>query len=232
MNKKEIKELFLNFNIELSEIQEKQFEIYFEFLVEYNQNVNLTAITEKKQVYIKHFLDSVLSKDVLAKNSKVVDIGTGAGFPSLPLKILRPDLDIYMVDSLKKRTIFLELLCKKLDIKANIFHSRAEDFCKNNREKFDYCVSRAVSRLDTLVELSIPLVKVGGSVVAYKGSNAIEELLVADNALKILDTKKENIITFNLPENEGERNILVLKKFGKTKSIYPREKNLPKLKPL
>ena len=129
-----------------------EFDIYYQELVSYNDKVNLTAITERNDVFTKHFLDSILSIDVIPEGASIVDVGTGAGFPSLPIKIVRPDVNITMVDSLNKRVTFLNYICNKLKIKSTNVHSRAEDFAKTNREKFDVAVARAVAKMNTLLE--------------------------------------------------------------------------------
>lgn len=248
----------------------EKFDIYYQNLISYNEKVNLTAITEKEDIYIKHFLDSVLGNNFIPKNATVVDVGTGAGFPGLPLKIVRDDIKLTLVDSLNKRLEFLNELTTKLGYKTNyinseniqknlkktnnnqnlaklnddlnifnknvntinIVHSRAEDFCKLERECFDVAVARAVAKLNTLVEYLLPLVKVGGILIAYKSNNSIDELNEAKKAIGILGGKFENIIEFNLPNDKGVRNLIIIKKIKATPNIYPRDKNLPKLKPL
>lgn len=212
----------------------ESFEIYFKELVEYNEKVNLTAITEKEEVFIKHFYDSCLAKDIIPQNAKVVDIGTGAGFPGVPLKIVRKDIDLHLVDSLNKRIIFLNQLKDKLGIDYSTYHSRAEDFCSNlkYRETFDICVSRAVARLNTLAEYCLPLIKVGGSFVAYKAGDIDEEIEESKKAIRILGGEIKEIKTFNLPNNLGNRNLIIINKINNTNKKYPRNKNLPKLKPI
>ena len=210
----------------------KEFDIYYQELVSYNDKVNLTAITERNDVFTKHFLDSILSIDAIPTNSSIVDIGTGAGFPSLPIKIVRPDVDITMVDSLNKRVNFLNLICSKLKIKSTNIHSRAEDFAKSNREKFDVAVARAVAKMNTLLEYLLPLVKVGGIVIAYKGSNIAEEFIEAENALNILGGKVLKSIRFDLPNNYGERHVVIIEKIKPTPKQYPRDKNQPKTNPI
>lgn len=195
---------------------ENIFNLYFEKLVSYNEKVNLTAITEKDQVFDKHFLDSILPVDIIPQNARMVDVGTGAGFPSLPLKIVRPDINLTMVDSLNKRINFLNELIVELGIETTNIHARAEDFALNNREKFDVAVARAVARLNTLLEYLLPLVKVGGMVLAYKGSSAEEEIEEAKNAISILGGKVKQILHFDLPNNQGERNIIVVEKIKST----------------
>ena len=168
---KNLKQTFEKYGINLSKTQENQFDKYFSMLIETNKVLNLTAITEENEVLIKHFLDSAIPEKFIPKNSKVIDIGSGAGFPALPLKIVRDDLDITMVDSLNKRVNFLNEVINELNLqKTYAFHSRAEDFAKENREKYDVAVARAVASLDTLVEYLLPFVKVGGIAVIYKST--------------------------------------------------------------
>lgn len=222
----------INNQIKLINDNLRTFQKYFESLVSYNEKVNLTAITEKEQVFDKHFLDSILPIDEIKLNAKIVDVGTGAGFPSLPIKIVRPDVDLTMVDSLNKRVNFLNEITQELKINTTNIHSRAEDFAKTNREKFNVAVARAVARLNTLLEYLLPLVKVGGIVLAYKGSSFKEEIDEAKNAMAVLGGEYEKTLHFELPNNEGERNIIVIKKIKQTPKQYPRDKNLPKLKPI
>lgn len=210
----------------------EQFDIYYQELVSYNEKVNLTAITEKNEVFTKHFLDSIISVDAIPINASVVDVGTGAGFPSLPIKIVRPDINLTMVDSLNKRINFLNMLCEKMNIKSNNVHARAEDFAKTNREKFDVAVARAVAKLNTLLEYLLPLVKVGGFVIAYKGSNYKDELTEAHVALEVLGGKLLKTIKLNLPNEQGERCLLIIEKTKPTPTKYPRGGNQPKLKPI
>lgn len=211
----------------------KQFDIYLKELVDYNEKVNLTAITDRDAVFVKHFLDSCLGEKYIPKNASVIDIGTGAGFPGVPLKIIRPDINLHLVDSLNKRVVFLDYLKSKLGIEYNTYHSRAEDFALGDyREMFDVCVSRAVAKLNTLAEYCLPLVKVGGVFIAYKGSSAEEEVEESAKALDILGGEILEIEEFDLPNNMGKRNLIVVKKVSKCPNNYPRSKNLPKIKPL
>ena len=210
------------------------FEIYYNELIDYNEKVNLTAITDKQDVYIKHFLDSCLANEFIPKQAKIVDIGTGAGFPGVPLKVIRPDIDLHLVDSLNKRIIFLNELKNKLNINYSTYHSRAEEFCSSvsNREGFDVCVSRAVAKLNTLAEYCLPLVKVGGIFIAYKGGDAEQEINDSLNAITVLGGKIEQIKKIELPNNLGKRSLVIIKKIKNTNKLYPRNKNLPKLSPL
>lgn len=216
----------------LNDEQSKQFDTYFHKLIEYNEKVNLTAITEQDEVYIKHFHDSLLGAEFIKKDAKVVDIGTGAGFPGLPLKIFRKDIFMTLVDSLNKRVEFLKNLSTELNLKCECVHSRAEDFALNNREKFDVVVSRAVAKLNVLAEYCLPLIKVGGEFIAYKGSNIDEEILESKKAVSILGGVLKEIKHFDLPNNMGERNLIIIKKIKETPKKYPRGKNLPKTKPI
>lgn len=217
----------------LTKTQLDQFENYYKNLISYNEKVNLTAITEKTEVFIKHFFDSCLGAEFIPQNATVVDVGTGAGFPGLPLKILRPDIKLTLVDSLNKRIEFLKQLTFQLNIlDCQLFHLRAEELARNKREAFDVVVSRAVANLSTLSEYCIPLLKIGGIFIAYKSGNYQDELTEGGNAINILGAKIEEIKEFDLPNNLGKRTIIVLKKIKSTPKQYPRNKNLPKLKPL
>lgn len=213
---------------------EKLFEIYYNELVEYNEKVNLTAITEREDVYIKHFYDSCLSSEFIPQNAKIVDIGTGAGFPGVPLKIIRNDIDLHLVDSLNKRITFLNYLSQCLNIKYSTYHSRAEEFSTNikYRESFDICVSRAVAKLNTLAEYCLPLVKIGGAFIAYKAGDIDEELKESLKAIQILGGEIKEIKKINLPNNTGDRTLIIIKKIKNTPKKYPRNKNLPKLTPI
>lgn len=220
-----------------STITDKQFDLfetYFKELVSYNEKVNLTAITEKEDVYIKHFYDSCLGCEFVPTNAKVVDVGTGAGFPGVPIKIARDDIELTLVDSLNKRIVFLNELKQKLNIDYSTFHARAEDFCSNasNRESFDVCVSRAVAKLNTLAEYCLPLVKIGGRFIAYKSGEIEVELEESVKAINILGGQVEQIKKIDLPNNKGSRTLIIIKKIKNTPKIYPRNKNLPKTKPI
>lgn len=227
----EIKEIFKKHKIVLSEEQERQFLKYYDFLVSENQKYNLTAITTKEEVFYKHFLDSVLPESEITKNAKIIDIGSGAGFPAVPLKIVRPDLKFTLVDSLNKRVNFLNelfILLNLGDIKA--VHARAEDFIKENRESYDFAVARAVAPLNTLLEYMVPYLKVGGRCLIYKSQKLEEEILEAKKAMEILSVKIVKVLEYEL--SDASRKILIVEKTEKTNEKYPRGKNLPKLKPL
>lgn len=227
----EIKEIFEKHKIVLSEEQERQFLKYYDFLVSENQKYNLTAITSKEEVFYKHFLDSVLPESEITENAKIIDIGSGAGFPAVPLKIVRSDLKFTLVDSLNKRVNFLNelfILLNLGDIKA--VHARAEDFIKENRESYDFAVARAVAPLNTLLEYMVPYLKVGGRCLIYKSQKLEEEIVEAKKAMEILSVKIVKVLEYEL--GDASRKILIVEKTGKTNEKYPRGKNLPKLKPL
>lgn len=227
----EIKEIFEKHKIVLSEEQERQFLKYYDFLVSENQKYNLTAITSKEEVFYKHFLDSVLPESEITENAKIIDIGSGAGFPAVPLKIVRSDLKFTLVDSLNKRVNFLNelfILLNLGDIKA--VHARAEDFIKENRESYDFAVARAVASLNTLLEYMVPYLKVGGRCLIYKSQKLEEEIVEAKKAMEILSVKIVKVLEYEL--GDASRKILIVEKTEKTNEKYPRGKNLPKLKPL
>ena len=224
-------------NIILTDQQKFQFERYFELLVEWNQKINLTAITEKEEVYLKHFYDSIapiLQGLIANQEIKLLDIGAGAGFPSLPMKILYPQLDVTIIDSLNKRINFLQLLAEDLDLEGvHFYHGRAEDFAqdKHFRAQFDIVTARAVARMQVLSELTIPYLKVGGKLLALKASNAPEELTEAKNALNLLFSKVEDNISYTLP-NGDPRYITIVEKKKETPNKYPRKAGMPNKRPL
>ncbi len=227
-----IKKSFEKFGFNLSLEMALQFEIYLNFLLEENEKYNLTAITNKNEVVFKHFIDSVLPQKDIKYGARIVDIGTGAGFPGVPLKILRPDLNIVLVDSLQKRVNFLNQLIVKLSLKnCSCVHARAEEFIVKERESFDYAISRAVAATNTLSEYLLPFVKVGGQVIMYKGQKADEELEVGQTSIKLLGGKIKEVQRFDIDEI-GNRAIIFIDKVSKTDKKYPRGKNLPKTKPI
>ena len=221
-------------NIHLSENQLNQLEEYYNLLIDYNEKVNLTRITEKEDVYLKHFYDSLtLIKAIdLTKGLTVCDVGTGAGFPGIVLKICFPQLKITLVETLQKRVRFLYLVKEKLNLKdLFICKERAEVFARNNRSKYDLVTSRAMARLNILNEMCIPLLKVNGYFIPMKGS--IEgELEEASNSIKELNAELENVVSFTLPIEESIRNLVIIKKIGDNKTIYPRSFNEIKNRPL
>ena len=191
--KDEIKQIFTKYNLEYDENKIEQLVKFYEFVIEKNKVMNLTNIVNEKEFILKNILDSVLPEKYIKQNSSLIDVGAGAGFPSVPLKILRPDLNITMLDSLNKRVVFLNEVISVLNLKnIQAVHSRAEDYAKNQRESYDVCVSRAVARLNTLLEYCLPLVKVGGIFIAYKSLKADEEIIESEKALDILGGNIEN----------------------------------------
>lgn len=229
-------------NIEISDEQVKQFEKYYEMLVEKNKVMNLTAITEKDEVIIKHFIDSIAiipylkEKNISLNNElRIIDIGTGAGFPGIPLKIMLPDVKFTLLDSLNKRVGFLNEVIFELQL-TNIeaIHGRAEDiaFDSNYREGFDLCVSRAVANLSTLSEYCIPFVKKNGYFISYKAGDSEEEINKSKNAIKLLGGKINKVEEFVLPESDAERVFVMIKKLENTNKKYPRKAGVPAKKPL
>ena len=223
---------FKKYNLDLSQEKYDKFCKYAEFLVEYNKNVNLTAITEPREVLIKHFIDRslILNYIDIPENSSIIDVGTGAGFPSVPLKIMRPDLKITLLDSLAKRIVFLQKLCELIEADAEFIHGRAEDIAKMSeyREKFDFSCARAVANLSVLSEYCIPFVKVGGTFISMKGPN--ENPLDSESAVNILGGKIYEIHSYSL-ENDS-RNIIEIKKISQTPTKYPRNSSQIKKKSL
>lgn len=223
--------------ISLNDQQVQQLESYLEILKQKNREMNLTAIEEDEEIVIKHFLDSLTALKALnlQKGTKIIDLGTGAGFPGVPLKIYFPSIKLTLLDSLNKRVNFLKELCDQLGLEdVEFIHGRAEDWGKNPqyREKFDYVVSRAVAELAVLAEYCLPLVKENGYFLALKGPLAEEELEKGKKALQILGGKVEKIISLNLPLREDKRNLVLIKKIRNTPKQYPRKAGTPHKKPL
>ena len=228
-----LKERFSAYNIELTKEQTVMFEKYYNLLIEWNNKFNLTSITDMQEVIEKHFVDSVLPYNLLPQNAKAIDIGAGAGFPSIPLKIVRPDISFLLIDSVNKKITFINEVINKLDLQNVVaLHTRIEDLASNPayRETFDICVSRAVARLNTLAEYSLPFIKIGGCMVAYKSRQIKDEVLEAQKAIALLGGEIKDISINNL-EN-GERNVLIVEKINNTPDKYPRDKNLPRTKPI
>lgn len=235
-----IKDLLQNYikdyKITLTENQYEQFQKYFELLAEWNKKMNLTAITDESGVALKHFADSLslLNFVDIPQNSSLADVGTGAGFPGVVLKIARPDIKLTLIDSLNKRLVFLGEVCAQLGIEAELIHSRAEEGARDEklRESFDFAVSRAVARMNVLSEYCLPYVKVGGAFCAMKGAQANEEFKESLNAINTLGGKLEKKYFFELPENGGERAIAVVRKVKNTPQKYPRQSGKIKAKAL
>lgn len=223
------------FDFHFSVEQLEQFFAYMNLLIEWNEKMNLTAIVEPNEIILKHFIDSITILKEIDNNSKIIDVGTGAGFPGVPLSIMNPTLKITLADSLNKRLIFLQEVVNQLGLKnIEIIHARAEELGKNKkyRENFDAATSRAVANLSTLSEYLIPLVKVGGKIISMKAGGAQEEIEAAKKAIKILGGKIEEIEEFKLPQTEIERTIILIKKEEHTPNKYPRKAGIPSKEPI
>ena len=238
MNPEEFKAALAQKGIDLTDLQMQQFEDYYQLLVSWNEKINLTAITDRDEVYLKHFYDSLtlafaLKTDFTGK--KLVDVGSGAGFPSIPLKIAFPQLEVSIVDSLNKRIKFIDTVTEELGL-AGVFayHDRAEDFGQNKafRGQFDLATARAVARLSVLSEYCLPLVKKGGLFVAMKAAKADEEIAAAKKAIATLGGKFSQDLSLELPDQAGERHLLVIEKRKETPNKYPRKAGLPNKKPI
>jgi len=229
------KEIFKKYNIILNENQIEQFEKYYQLLVEYNNQFNLTNITEYDEVWLKHFLDSCLPVECFEEGKSIFDIGGGAGFPSIPLKIVRPDLNIIIIDSVGKKVDFMNLVVDKLQLNnIRAIHARCEDMAKKQeyREKFDYCIARAVAPLTTLLEYTIPFINLDGKLVLYKGSRYKDEVDNTKNTCKELDCVLESVKEINVEEMGLCRYFLIYNKTAATKLKYPRNQNKPRTCPL
>lgn len=239
MNREEFKKNFekylVKLQIELNEEQIGKFYDYMNLLIEWNEKINLTAITEPKEIIIKHFVDSLtISKNIKA-GAQVIDVGTGAGFPGISLKIYRDDIEIVLLDSLNKRINFLNDVIEKISLtKISTVHGRAEELGHNKkyREKFDVSTSRAVANMATLSEYLIPFVKINGIVIMMKGSEVKQEIEESKKAINILGGSVTNTEEFNLPNTEIKRNIILIKKEKQTIKKYPRKPGIPAKEPL
>ncbi len=216
----------------LNEIEEKKLKNFENLLIEWNNKFNLTSIKDSKGIEIKHFEDSLQGEKLFPINKKVVEVGSGGGFPSIPLMIKRSDLKFTLIESTGKKCEFLTNVVDNLNLKAKIINKRAEEVGKSNlRESFDIVTARAVASLNTLCEYCLPLIKVGGLFIAYKSVNE-EEIELANNAINILGGKVIDVYNYNLSENLGERVIYVIKKVKNTPIIYPRGNGKERSKPL
>lgn len=237
MTPEEFKRLLHDKSIMLTDEQMKQFSQYFDLLIEWNKKMNLTAITERKEVYLKHFYDSISLAffEDFSIEKKICDIGAGAGFPSIPLKIVFPTLQVTIVDSLNKRILFLTELVQQLGLKdVTLYHERAEIFAQQTgvRGSFDFVTARAVARLNVLSELCLPLVKKDGFFLALKALKSEEEIKEAKHAIAVLGGKIEQEYSFKLPISDDERHIVVIQKKKKTPKKYPRKPGLPNKQPI
>ncbi len=222
---------FASGRIEISMKQAEKYLVLYDFMVEYNKNVNLTAITGFEDVVMKHFIDSVLpfSRLEIGINESFIDVGTGAGFPSLPLLIYRDDLKATLCDSLSKRCVYLEKVCDKLEINAEIIHARSEELGRKRREYYDFSTARAVAAMPVLMEYCLPFVKAGGRFIALKSVN--EDITAAEGAAKILGGENPQITDYKLP-NGDDRRLVITKKITPTPTKYPRNSANIAKKPL
>ena len=226
-----MKEIFERYNITLNDEQLKKFDKYYRLLVHYNSMFNLTAITEREEVYKKHFVDSLLGVDNLTMET-LIDVGSGGGFPAIPLKIVNPNIKLTLLEATGKKCEFLKTVVSELDLKeVTVINGRAEDYAKNPdfREKFDHASARAVARLNTLLEYCLPFVKIGGSFISYK-ANAKEEIAECDNALKILGGSIQKVKEYTL--DDANRSIIIVKKEKSTPPKYPRGQGKERKNPL
>lgn len=239
MDIKEFSDLMIDYgkeiNIVFTEEQLQKFYQYMNLLIEWNEKINLTAIVEPKEIILKHFIDSLTIIKYIEPNKSVIDIGTGAGFPGIPVKIMREDLDITLLDSLNKRIHFLNEVIQKLELKnITAIHARIEEFAKNKqyREAFDVATSRAVANLTTLSEYMLPIVDLKGMAICMKGSEINEEVSKSKNSIKLLGGKIDKIEEFTLPKSDNGRNLILIKKERQTPGKYPRKPGIPSKEPL
>ena len=232
-----MEEGFKNLKLPYCEDIENKFVLYRDLLKEWNQKINITSIEDDEEIYLKHFIDSVLllNKDNMNENKKIIDVGTGGGFPGLPLKIINDNFEVTLLDSLRKRIDFLKEVSNVLNLKnVKLIHGRAEDFGQNKeyRENYDICVSRAVAPLNVLSEYCIPFVKVGGYFAAYKSDNISQEITNSDKAIRELGGKIKEIREISIPGADIIRKIVIIEKIETTKAKYPRKAGKPSKDPL
>lgn len=230
-----MKEKAKELHIDLSVEQMDKFYRYMDLLIEWNQKMNLTAITEPEEIIVKHFIDSLTILKYIKENEKIVDMGTGAGFPGIPLSIICEKNKVVLVDSLNKRLVFLQEVIKQLDLKnVETIHARAEDFGQNKtyREQFDIATSRAVANLTTLSEYLLPLVKVGGKCICMKASDIEQEVQDAKKAINVLGGTIYQIEKFTLPQSDIGRTIIIIDKNKETANKYPRKAGMPSKEPI
>ncbi len=219
-------------------LTEKQFESFYKYmnlLIEWNEKINLTAIVEPDEIILKHFVDSIIVSKHISKGAKIIDVGTGAGFPGIPLKILREDIEVVLLDSLNKRIKFLDLIIEETSLnKIKAIHGRAEEMAYNReyREQFDVSISRAVANMATLSEYLIPFVKIGGVDISMKAGNATEEISNAKKAIRVLGGNINKIEEYKLPNTEIERTIIIVEKINSTPKAYPRKAGTPAKEPI
>ena len=222
-------------NIVLDETQKSQFYKYMNLLIEWNQKINLTAIIEPKDIILKHFVDSMTINKYLEENINIIDVGTGAGFPGIPIKISKQNLNVTLLDSLNKRINFLNTVVDELKLEnINCIHGRAEEFArmKQKRERYDVATSRAVANLNVLAEYLLPFVKIGGKCICMKGPNIEEEIENSKNAIKILGGNIDKVEEFSLPKTDIKRTIILIRKEKITPALYPRKAGIPSKSPL
>ena len=239
MDIKEFSNLMIDYgkeiNIVFTEEQLQKFYKYMNLLIEWNKKINLTAIVEPKEIILKHFIDSLTIIKYIELNKSVIDIGTGAGFPGIPIKIMREDLDITLLDSLNKRIHFLNEVIQKLELKnITAVHARIEEYAKNKqyRETFDIATSRAVANMTTLSEYMLPMVALEGKAICMKGSEISDEISKSKNSIKVLGGEIAKIEEFTLPKSDNKRNLILIKKERQTPGKYPRKPGIPSKEPL
>lgn len=233
--KANLEDLSKKINVMLNEKQISQYYQYMKLLLEWNEKINLTAITKQDEIILKHFVDSMTVLKYLADYKSIIDVGTGAGFPGIPIAIMNENKDVTLMDSLNKRIKFLENIKENLSLKnVNAIHSRAEDLGQdmNNREKHDVAISRAVANLTTLVEYLLPFVKIGGICICMKGQDVEDEINDSKRAIELLGGRIKKVDEFFLPDSDMKRNVVIIEKIKHTNKKYPRKAGLPSKEPL